>query len=99
MDMGKLFGNIQLAGRPNESRISRLGGREFGMDGKNSSTPGGPRIKHPEDKTKKAEKRKELGRALRIAYQDVLDEPLPNQFSDLLKKLDEVSEDSSTKSS
>lgn len=96
--MGKLFGNIQCAGRPYENRKYRFGGREFGMDEKNRLTPGSSRM-NPEDKTKKAEKRKELGRALRIAYQDVLDEPLPNQFSDLLKKLDEVSEDSAKKSS
>lgn len=46
----------------------------------------------PPRKPSKKEKRDEIVRQLKDAYQDVVDEPLPPSFKDLLRQLDEKSD-------
>jgi hypothetical protein len=38
------------------------------------------------------QRREALGRSLRRVYQDVLQEPVPSELADLMKKLDKISE-------
>jgi hypothetical protein len=38
------------------------------------------------------QRREALGRSLRRVYQDVVQEPVPNDLAELMKKLDQISE-------
>lgn len=49
------------------------------------------------DKIQEEKKKKAISDHLKSAYDDVVNEPLPEAFHDLLKQLDEKSESSSSK--
>jgi len=50
-------------------------------------------VSPPRKKTSHNEKREAISKQLKGAYQDVVNEPLPKSFEDLLRQLDEKTEE------
>lgn len=46
-------------------------------------------VEDKDDKKRRAEKRQAIGKHLKTAYEDVVNEPLPDAFEDLLRQLDD----------
>lgn len=51
-------------------------------------------VSPPTKKPSKNDKREAIGKQLKDAYQDVVNEPLPDAFEELLRQLDEKTGDS-----